>query len=45
MDVAVEMPELWPVVKRIRADGRLTGQTKAAVVNVTVKRRGNDHVM
>jgi hypothetical protein len=22
--VAVEMPEFWPVVKRIRADGRLT---------------------
>ena len=32
MGMAVEMPEIWLVVERIRADGRLTGIYSASTV-------------
>jgi hypothetical protein len=34
MDMAVEMPEIWPVVERIRADGRLNVTTALALAGL-----------
>jgi len=39
MDMAVEMPEIWPVVERIRTDGRLTGIYPASTVGLVLGSR------